>query len=65
MKVKITFTLTIGFFLALRVEVFRLPFMVMVMVGAAGVAVSAPGVEVSGSLAASSLSLADAIISSD
>ena len=58
-------TLTIGFFLAFRVEVLRFPFMVMVMVGAEGAAVSAPGVEVSGSFAASSLSLADAIISSD
>lgn len=56
-------TLTMGFFLALRVEVLRLP--LRMMVGAVGVAASAPGVEASGSLAASSLSLADAIISSD
>lgn len=45
-----------GFFLALRVEDLRLP--LRVMLGAAGV-------EASGSLVASPLSLADAMISSD
>jgi hypothetical protein len=58
-----TAPLTRGFFLALRPEDLRRP--LTVMAGAAGVAVSATGVEVSSSLLASPLSLADAMVSSD